>query len=74
MDPRAGGSRGELLDARTVVRIHFDGFEVEPWYRPISDAAERFTAAAARRSYATRVLELGEGFDVAAVPTPGAPS
>jgi hypothetical protein len=51
--------------------MHYDGFEIEPWYRPVSEAAQRFAAAAGDRSYEARVLEPGESFELAAVPSAG---
>lgn len=71
MEPEQAALAGELLGARIVVPMHYDGFEIEPWYRPVSEAAERFAAAAAGRSYDARVLEPGESFEVAAVPSAG---
>jgi L-ascorbate metabolism protein UlaG (beta-lactamase superfamily) len=63
MEPEEAAVAGELLGAGTVVPMHYDGFEIEPWYRPVSGAAERFTAAAAGRSYEARVLDPGESFE-----------
>ncbi|MDX6605952.1 MAG: hypothetical protein QOD14_492 [Solirubrobacterales bacterium] len=71
MEPEQAAVAGEALGAGTLVPMHFDGFEIEPWYRPIPDAAARFEAAAAGRSYESRVLEPGERFEVAAVPSAG---
>src|SRR5919197_2118479 len=34
MEPEQAALAGELLRARTVVPIHYDGFAIEPWYRP----------------------------------------
>jgi hypothetical protein len=45
--------------------MHYDGYGVDPWYRPIDDAAGRFRAAAAGRSYAARVLNPGESVELA---------
>jgi L-ascorbate metabolism protein UlaG (beta-lactamase superfamily) len=67
MEPQQAALAGELLGAGIVVPMHYDGFEIEPWYRPVSEAAGRFAAAAAGRSYEARVLEPGESFEVAAV-------
>ena len=40
---RAGGGRGDLLGARErLLPIHYDGYGIDPWYRPIDDAAGRF--------------------------------
>jgi L-ascorbate metabolism protein UlaG (beta-lactamase superfamily) len=60
LDPEQAAHVGEMLGASTVVPIHYDGFEMEPWYRPVPDAKGRFLAAAAGRGYAARPLEPGE--------------
>ena len=70
MEPEHAALAGELLGAGTVVPIHHDGFEVAPWYRPVAEAAGRFAAAAAGRSYEARVLEPGESFELAAAKAP----
>lgn len=67
MEPQQAALAGELLGAGIVVPMHYDGFEIEPWYRPVSEAVGIFAAAAAGRSYEARVLEPGESFEVAAV-------
>ncbi len=67
MEPEQAALAAELLGARTVVPMHYDGFAIDPWYRPIPDAGERFTAAAAARSYEARVLEPGESFSPAEI-------
>jgi L-ascorbate metabolism protein UlaG (beta-lactamase superfamily) len=71
MEPEQAAIAGELLGARTVVPMHYDGFAIHPWYRPIADAGERFEAAATGRRYEVRVLEPGESFEPAAVPSKG---
>lgn len=68
MEPEQAAFAGELLGARTVVPMHHDGFDIDPWYRGVSEAAGRFRAAATGRSYEARVLEPGESFEVAAGP------
>jgi L-ascorbate metabolism protein UlaG (beta-lactamase superfamily) len=60
MEPEQAALAGELLGARTVVPIHYDGYAIDPWYRPTADPAKRFAAAAAGRSYEARVLEPGQ--------------
>jgi L-ascorbate metabolism protein UlaG (beta-lactamase superfamily) len=65
LDPDQAALAGELLGATEVVPIHYDGYAVDPWYRPAPDALARFTRAAADRPYAVRVLELGESHDLA---------
>ena len=42
MEPEQAALAGELLGRGTVVPMHYGGYEIEPWYRPVSDAAERF--------------------------------
>ena len=69
MEPEQAALAGELLGARTVVPMHYDGFATDPWYRPIADAGEGFEAATAGRSYEARVLDPGESFEPAAVPS-----
>jgi len=74
MLPEQAALAGELLGAATVVPIHYGGFAIEPWYRPVDDALARFEAAAQGRSYETRVLEPGGDFEVAATSEPAATS
>ena len=64
MDPEQAALAGELLGARTVIPMHFDGYDIEPWYRPAADAGGRFAEAAAGRSYEARVLEVGEELEL----------
>jgi L-ascorbate metabolism protein UlaG (beta-lactamase superfamily) len=71
MEPEQAALAGELLAAGTVVPMHFDGFEIDPWYRPVSEAAARFEAAASERTFDARLLEPGESFEPAAVPSRG---
>jgi L-ascorbate metabolism protein UlaG (beta-lactamase superfamily) len=63
MEPEQAALAGELLRARTVVPIHYDGFGANPWYHPIGDAAGRFEAAAAGRPYEARLLQAGESLE-----------
>jgi L-ascorbate metabolism protein UlaG (beta-lactamase superfamily) len=67
MEPEQAALAGELLGARIVVPMHYGGFGIDPWYRPIVDAAERFEAAASDRAFEVRVLEPGESFEPARV-------
>ena len=64
MEPEQAALAGDLVGARAVVPMHYDGYGIEPWYRPIGDAAGRFRAAAAGRSYAARVLNPGDGLEL----------
>jgi L-ascorbate metabolism protein UlaG (beta-lactamase superfamily) len=67
MEPEQAALAGELLGARTVVPIHYNGFAIEPSYRPVGDALSRFQAAAAGRPYTALALEPGESLDPALV-------
>jgi L-ascorbate metabolism protein UlaG (beta-lactamase superfamily) len=67
MEPEQGALAGELLGARAVVPIHYGGFSVDPWYRPVDESLARFEAAASERSFEARVLEPGESLEPAAV-------
>jgi L-ascorbate metabolism protein UlaG (beta-lactamase superfamily) len=71
MEPEQAALAGDLLRARVVVPMHYDGFGANPWYRPIGDAADRFRAAAAGRSFAARVLTPGESLELGS-PQPAA--
>lgn len=64
MEPEQAALAGDLLGARVVVPMHYDGYGIDPWYRPVDDAAGRFRAAAAGRSCAARVLNPGESVDL----------
>ena len=60
MDPEQAALAGELLGARAVVPMHYDGYDIEPWYRPIAEAGRRFAEASAGRPYEARLLDVGE--------------
>lgn len=60
MEPEQAALAGELLGAGTVVPMHYDGFEIDPWYRGISEAPGRYGAAAVGRSYEARPRARGE--------------
>jgi L-ascorbate metabolism protein UlaG (beta-lactamase superfamily) len=64
MEPEQAALAGELLRARTLVPIHYGGFAIDPWYRPVDDPIERFGAAVAGRSYETSVLEAGQSLEL----------
>jgi L-ascorbate metabolism protein UlaG (beta-lactamase superfamily) len=66
MNPEEAAIAGDLLGARHLVPIHYDGYGVDPWYRPIDDPVQRFEAAVAGRSYSTRVLEPGDCIEAGA--------
>jgi L-ascorbate metabolism protein UlaG (beta-lactamase superfamily) len=60
MEPEQAALAGELLGAATVVPMHYGGFALEPHYRPIPDALDRFERAARERPYRAAPLEPGE--------------
>jgi L-ascorbate metabolism protein UlaG (beta-lactamase superfamily) len=64
MEPEEAALAGELLGARVVVPIHYGGYAVEPWYRPVEGALPRFLAAAKGRGYGVCVLEPGEELSI----------
>jgi L-ascorbate metabolism protein UlaG (beta-lactamase superfamily) len=68
LEPEQAAVVGELLQARTVVPIHHDGYAVDPWYHPVGDALARFEAAAANRSCEARVLNPGDSLEPLGVP------
>jgi L-ascorbate metabolism protein UlaG (beta-lactamase superfamily) len=67
MEPEQAAIAGDLLRARTLIPIHYDGYAVEPWYRPVAEPGPRFERASAGRAYETPVLEPGGSFELAAV-------
>jgi L-ascorbate metabolism protein UlaG (beta-lactamase superfamily) len=67
LEPEQAAIAGELLRARTLIPIHYDGYSVDPWYRPVDDPLPRLEAAAAGRSYAIRIVAPGESFEPATV-------
>lgn len=71
MDPEQAALAAELLGARLVVPMHYGGYDVDPWYRPVRDAEERFAEAAAGRPYEANVLEVGEQLKLEAAALPG---
>lgn len=60
LDPEQAALVGELVGARMVVPIHYAGYQIEPLYRPVADAGERFRRAAAGRPYKARLLRPGQ--------------
>ncbi len=60
MEPEQAALASELLGAGTVVPMHYGGFALEPHYRPIADARERFEVAARGRAYRAATVAPGE--------------
>jgi L-ascorbate metabolism protein UlaG (beta-lactamase superfamily) len=65
MEPEQAALAGELLGTSILLPMHYGGYEVEPWYRPVVDAAERFRVATASSAYEPRVLAPGESLALA---------
>ncbi|WP_069161374.1 hypothetical protein [Nocardia altamirensis] len=61
---------GHILDARTLVPIHF-GLARPPFYVEVDDALAKFQAAAADLDTHVTVLAPGESLDLAAQTTSG---
>ena len=66
LDPIQAAVAAGSLKARLAVPMHFGGYAVDPFYRPVPRAAEAFTAAAAARDVPVRTLALGESLEVGA--------
>jgi L-ascorbate metabolism protein UlaG (beta-lactamase superfamily) len=64
MEPEQAALAGDLLRAGVLVPIHYDGFAIDPWYRPVDEALTRFEAAAAGRSYEASRLEPGKSLEL----------
>jgi L-ascorbate metabolism protein UlaG (beta-lactamase superfamily) len=60
MGPEQAALAAALLRADAAVPIHYDGFGIDPWYRPVADARRRFLDAAASASCNARPLAVGE--------------
>jgi L-ascorbate metabolism protein UlaG (beta-lactamase superfamily) len=66
MEPEEAALAGELLGAERVVPMHYDGYAIDPWYRPAKDAGARFRAAAEGRPFEVVALAPGESLELAA--------
>jgi L-ascorbate metabolism protein UlaG (beta-lactamase superfamily) len=60
LEPAQAALAAELLGAATVVPMHYGGYALDPFYRPIADARERFERAARGRPYRAAPLAPGE--------------
>lgn len=67
MEPEQAAVAAESLGAGTLIPMHYGGFEIDPFYRPLADPLERFEAATSDRPYTHRVLEPGERLEAAAL-------
>jgi L-ascorbate metabolism protein UlaG (beta-lactamase superfamily) len=59
MTPEQAAVAGRLLRAERVIPMHFDGFDLGPYYRSIPDALERFLAAADEQGIAATPPQMG---------------
>jgi L-ascorbate metabolism protein UlaG (beta-lactamase superfamily) len=66
MTPEDAAVAARALGAARAVPIHFGGYDLDPYYRPVPDALGRFRAAAEDRGVAVAALEPGETLDLAA--------
>jgi L-ascorbate metabolism protein UlaG (beta-lactamase superfamily) len=67
MEPEQAAIAAELLGASTLIPMHYDGYAIDPWYRPVDGPVARFEAATSGRPYEVRMLEAGESFEPAAL-------
>jgi L-ascorbate metabolism protein UlaG (beta-lactamase superfamily) len=65
MEPEQAAIAAEALGAGTLIPMHYGGFEIDPWYVPLTGPIERFGAATGDRSFATHRLEPGESLELA---------
>jgi L-ascorbate metabolism protein UlaG (beta-lactamase superfamily) len=62
MTPEEAAVAARALGAVRAIPMHYGAFELEPYYRPIPDALERFTAAAGDHGHP---LAVGETLELA---------
>jgi L-ascorbate metabolism protein UlaG (beta-lactamase superfamily) len=67
MEPEQAAIAGDALGAAALIPMHYDGFEVDPWYLPVPEPAARFERATSGRTFEAHMLEPGESFEPAAV-------
>jgi L-ascorbate metabolism protein UlaG (beta-lactamase superfamily) len=70
MEPEQAAIAGELLGAGTLIPMHYDGYEIDPWYRPVDGPVARFEVATSDRPYEVRMLEPGESIEPAGIGSP----
>jgi L-ascorbate metabolism protein UlaG (beta-lactamase superfamily) len=64
MDPEQAVAAATALAARHTIPIHYDGFDLDPYYRSLADAGARFRAAADEAGLETLVPRIGEAFQI----------
>jgi L-ascorbate metabolism protein UlaG (beta-lactamase superfamily) len=62
MNPEQAVAAATALGAERTVPIHYDGFDLDPYYRSIHDADDRFRRAAKSAGLETLALDVGESF------------
>jgi len=60
MTPEHAAAAAAALRTGLAVPIHYDGYEFDPYYRPVDNAADTFAAGAAARGVATMMLRPGD--------------
>ncbi len=65
MDPDQAAAAAGILGARLAIPIHDRGYELPGTYVPVTDAAQRFVAAAAGQAVPTVALQPGETISIA---------
>jgi L-ascorbate metabolism protein UlaG (beta-lactamase superfamily) len=66
MTPAQAAVAARLLRAARTVPMHFGGFDLDPFYRSVPDARERFIAAAGQENIDVVAVGVGEAIDLAA--------
>jgi L-ascorbate metabolism protein UlaG (beta-lactamase superfamily) len=64
MDPDQAVVAAAALGAERAAPIHFDGFDLDPYYRSIPEANRRFHDAATRAGVRTLAPEIGAVFEL----------
>ncbi len=59
MTPEQAAVAGRLLRAERIIPMHFDGFDLDPYYRSIPDALERFMSAAEEQGITAAPPRMG---------------
>ena len=59
MTPEQAATAGRLLRAERVVPMHFGAYDLDPYYRSIPDALDRFLAAAEDQGVSAAPAEIG---------------
>jgi L-ascorbate metabolism protein UlaG (beta-lactamase superfamily) len=62
MTPEEAAVAARALSAKRAVPMHFGAFELEPYYRPIPDALDRFMRAGGDQAHP---LEVGGEIELA---------